>query len=513
MSMKNILIFAIIALPTLEIRSQTTSECSELLYTPYYINPDPTTTVPPPVDPPLFDPPVPTGDETRGIFWVHGLAGNQNSWDRANQATVLGATDFPARDVITAQLTYGTNSLITAGLNLEEVIWAKKTPFENAGVTDHLRNYVIAHSQGGLVSRMTDKHYDILYDRRMFGGIVTFGTPHGGAYILNSRDNHYIEYFADEGCTAIGSAELLSALGQNVSPFVFNIVSNGVLSTVNGACDLATALLPLTLFSELNSPITDDFRVGASELGNLNGHGNPNVVKVAMHGEEYIDGEDPANPKQLMFRTFSSRDAASAPVFGADDDNELVDLANQYTARYLQEFIHNLQLAQYYAHGGFFGFNSKVKKHLKLAEVFKKAYDFMQKADDKWKVIIGAHAWVPNAPDACMCEWMNNLEGWSFYSAAPGFINSAAECADFAANYNEPGESVNCNWSPSSIEFVAKPSDGVVLEESQIAFLGAIPHLMVKTNHFQMRNSSETKSALLALYKGELQPFFLTEVK
>ena len=124
--MKNTLIFAIIALSVLESRSQTT-ECPELLYTPYYINPDSTIVEMPPTDPPLGDPPASLVDpEVRGIFWVHGLGGDQNSWDRANQATVLGATDFPARDVITAQLTYGTNSLITAGLNLEEAIWAKK---------------------------------------------------------------------------------------------------------------------------------------------------------------------------------------------------------------------------------------------------------------------------------------------------------------------------------------------------------------------------------------------------
>lgn len=59
-------------------------------------------------------------------------------------------------------MTYGVNSLIDAGLNLEEAIFDERPSFEAAGVEDHLQNYVIAHSQGGLVSRMADKHYDIL---------------------------------------------------------------------------------------------------------------------------------------------------------------------------------------------------------------------------------------------------------------------------------------------------------------------------------------------------------------
>lgn len=468
---KKILLFLSMTLPAYGSWCQSTPECPDLSYSRHLLHPEPTQLDTPEIITPEDDSPSPPeGDETRGIFWVHGLGGNAYSWDRANQATVLGATAFPARDVITAQLTYGNNSLVTAGLNLESEIWLRKAAFEAAGVSDHTRNYAIAHSQGGLVTRMTDKHYDVFPERRMFGGIVTFGTPNGGAYILNSRNSGLIQQFAAEGCQAIGSAELLAALGQNVSPLVFSIISNGVLSTVNGACDLVSALLPYTLFSELNTPVTNDYFVGASELAALNSHGNPDIYKVAMHGVEYADGEDPLFPKQLMWRTFSSRDATSAPVFGADDDDELVDLANQLTARYLQEHITNALKAGAFGGWGIPALNFKFKKHIRLANAFGAAYNFMQKADDKWKSIIGVTSYqpTPNLTDPCQCVHLQPGPG-------PGYelqvntigINSVSdqqECEAYYFQDPQTGETIYlCAWQPYVWEYTVKPSDGVVL--------------------------------------------------
>lgn len=71
----------------------------------------------------------------------------------------------------------------------------------------------------------------------------------------------------------------------------------------------------------------------------------------------------------------------------------------------------------------------------------------------------------------------------------------------------------NCAWQPLLWENFVKASDGVVLQESQVAFPGAFPRYMDKTNHFQMRNSSETKEALLDLYDGNIFEFFATNVK
>ncbi|MDO8367504.1 MAG: hypothetical protein Q7T20_11945 [Saprospiraceae bacterium] len=135
----------------------------------------------------------------------------------------------------------------------------------------------------------------------------------------------------------------------------------------------------------------------------------------------------------------------------------------------------------------------------------------MQRVDDRWKFIIGAKQWVPNAPEACMCEWINSLDGWSHFG--PAMASTPEECEFFAANYNVPGEYVSCSWSPASYVLEAKASDGVVLQESAQAFPGAIPHYMDQTNHFQMRNSSKTKEALLKLYEGDLDPWFFTKEK
>jgi len=520
--MKHLFMSVLFMLAIGHANSQINVECHELNYSPQYLNPvvvDGDTLLP---APPLGDPPnPPTIGETRGIFWVHGLGGNAYSWDRANEATVLGANGFPARDVITAQLTYGVSALSTAGLNLESVIWDKKTPFQTAGVTDHTQNFVIAHSQGGLVARMTDQHYEVI-DRRMFGGVVTFGTPHGGAYILNSRNNRQIEYLAQEGCVSIGGAKLLEDLGRSTSPLLFAIISGGLLDILNGACNAGASVLPELLFSELNTPISNEYHVGAPELGDLNAFNHPNIEKVAMYGVEYADGESEINPKQLMWRTFSSRNATSAPVFSADDDDELVNFANAETALYLERYLTNQALGTNRARkaGGWASFgvlgtlvslfhSTRASEYFKKAEAYRKAHHFMQRADDRWKYIIGAKAEVPISEESCMCEWINNIDGWSHFGMA--FATTLEEC-EAVANNPAPGEYIFCDWTPV-YETQSKRSDGVVLAESQVAFPGAQPYYMDKTNHFQMRNSTKTKEALRDLYNGEIDPFFETQIK
>ncbi len=60
-------------------------------------------------------------------------------------------------------------------------------------------------------------------------------------------------------------------------------------------------------------------------------------------------------------------------------------------------------------------------------------------------------------------------------------------------------------WYPNTVLMV-KPSDGVVLAESAKTWPGvnAVGEPMKGSNHFQMRNDSQLKIALLSLYNGDI---------
>ena len=61
---------------------------------------------------------------------------------------------------------------------------------------------------------------------------------------------------------------------------------------------------------------------------------------------------------------------------------------------------------------------------------------------------------------------------------------------------------------------VEHPSDGIVRVSSQTGFPGAVVgEKMNDSDHFQMRNNSETKDALDELLAGDYGSFFITDTK
>jgi hypothetical protein len=75
--------------------------------------------------------------------------------------------------------------------------------------------------------------------------------------------------------------------------------------------------------------------------------------------------------------------------------------------------------------------------------------------------------------------------------------------------------SPGCTLSPDGGYFVTvdKPSDGVVLTESAMAFPGAQAEEMPGSNHQQMRNDSNTKAKMLKLLGGGFGAYFTTAVR
>jgi hypothetical protein len=274
-------------------------------------------------------------------------------------------------------------------------------------------------------------------------------------------------------------------------------------------------------FKDLTVGTTDDYYVGSPILADLNAF-DSQIPTVAISGAEYIDGEDPYDPKQLMWRMFYSFGVASSgPAFSKDADDVLVNVANNRRAAYAEKIaeleaeIIALQEAQsanctplilispaYFACMGHY--ENKINNAEEELEAYQAGAYWMDNADDEWKIIIGALAYDDNTYYICECQGHNGeIANHGMY----GNINQG--CTELL----DTGEYVTCNEQPVFVPTYRR-SDGVVTEPSQLAFPGVDEFMQTeKMNHFQIRNASETVRALNDLYDGKLGNFFRTSLK
>ncbi|MEZ5058027.1 MAG: hypothetical protein R2879_13415 [Saprospiraceae bacterium] len=209
--------------------------------------------LPPILDPPPpYFPPDPNFEGDRIIFFVHGLGGGPESWVKAASATQAGVnytSNWKPRKAYCLRPTYTEFTLRDAGVNLHNDMYNLGWVINKAFKTEPKDNYIIAHSQGGLVSRMTDKLLadgDLPEEDRMFGGIVTFGTPHLGARIINNTDPNGANLagkFANEACEELGAGPLRRITEKN---FFLDLFTSRNL--VEKFCQHYVVLLVIRLF-------------------------------------------------------------------------------------------------------------------------------------------------------------------------------------------------------------------------------------------------------------------------
>jgi len=482
---------------------------------------------PPELPPPTLPPPPPTLND-RAIFWVHGLGGSQNSWAEAATSTAVinHAPGFPARRAYCNSLAeYISSTLEASGHDLINDIADIHT-----GLPNDDYNFIIGHSQGGLVARAADEEVfnPLNNEPRRFYGIVTFGTPHLGAKILNSHfDGGLIQEFASDACQHVLQTEAFAFLEQK--PILNFFISPGTIyNTVASICDAGSNVLPVALGDFLTGT-TQDYKVGATKITAMNAFDNPDLKKTAFVGIEYKLGVDnnTANPKQLVWRTMSSfKDDATGP-FSRDNDDKYVTAANKLIAEYYSKYQYEDGFVYYYeeiiglpCHWWNYAYplnlhpnaidcanEPKYYIHLHARDAYRDAYLWFEHADADWKLIIGAKDFVL-APGECQCTHLPPDE----FSETIGNIGSASACATFASTHSDEFE--YCDWVAYLTETYHE-SDGIVPIESQKGYPNVASNVrMEETNHLQMTNCTATKLALLNLCNsGAGEPWFITYEK
>ena len=459
----------------------------------------------------------PTEDEPY-VFWVHGLNGDIGSWADAALASEQNvATSFRARKLKSVtDIDYSqSNGLEEAGGQFKRIIEQYRASQASLG-EDPTKNFIIAHSQGGMVTRaMLHTDHCIDFDPNEilgYGGAVTYGTPHGGALILNNK----LKFgpFSTEMCQALGLAPALE-IAYNKS-FKFKIlgiqfaINLGrvlpVEKVVDQVCQfMDDVLIPgLTL---IQTPrITEDYEVGARYLQKLNERCENSKLsemdKVAFYGVE--------NDRGLMFRTlkYFGLSVNALNYFEANEDEDAVMAFDQNRMQYLSKveyYKSRLQILNA-AHKAFGCDNlyrrlknytscreieRKIESNKALLKAWEDGVNWFGSVDDNYKKIIGALVYQTRKENWCSC--LDKSTGRTTeYKLDPG-----EACVSPPSFYCR-------EFIKTIIDKIYKPSDGVVLAESASDWPDAtVVKRLDRSSHMQMRNDVNTKATLTQLYNGD----------
>ncbi|MBN8682577.1 MAG: hypothetical protein J0L99_07985 [Chitinophagales bacterium] len=438
----------------------------------------------------------------RLIFWVHGLGGNVGSWERAATATQYQQPGqqipgYPARKATSLLPTYNEFSLSGGAVGLHNALASMGDPHCTIHkIEDKTINFIISHSQGGLVSRATDQMYDVQNygSQRRFGGIVTFGTSHGGAQLLNNK--HEFEFMANWGCNALIAGPKEDLLNNWI---VGLFLPNDVVETFKDKmCKFISTDVLSMFFKEQMAPITEDYKVGAAALASLNSHSS-SIPRVAFYGEE----QEPVFYR-LMYSLNKKTPNEFLP-FQADPDQEMVDTIESVTQRYKAKYELYKWRVEYLESIGMpcdpieWAMNptcaiwdAEYWKKVKKRDAWQQGYDWLRMSNIMFKSITGARVYQPITETVTVCDCGPS----EFPVGTPG------ECP--------PG----CTTQVTTQTYFAsldKPNDGVVLAESATAYPGARNAALPKSNHQQMRNDSNTKQRLNEVFEGGFGRYFITD--
>ncbi len=442
--------------------------------------------------------------EKKLVFWIHGLAGNQHSWNLVQAVTEdqtgTAVAGYPVRHTEGLALSYeGYENLDIFSLagfvnNSKMEIWRTAIPRRDTINVDS--NFVIAHSQGGMVSRAI--RFQNLQDpssyHKQFNALATFGTPHKGAAIINStRNGGEVQKWINRGCEAIAPAEIQTFI--NTKWWLDAIISTNTVNAFSSkACNgLNKIALPI-LVNSIRKPVGKDYAIGARNLAQLDSLAQLDTTfkVVCFYGIE----SEPVLWRTIHTMTYTKDSSLAGHIlsnnpFGLNDDQELPDLVNQQISSYNAKWaFHNANSNHLWYQAVLQDDNEKAK-----AEKYRRAYLWLLTANTAWKRFIGARR-DTSFIDGYQCDCLIDLGGLQGYSFSSTIVQNTNDC--------NAGNALSCNASPRiRHEIIEEPNDGVVPISSQKGYPRAIRIPMLHTNHMQERNNNKTKDRLNELFDGD----------
>ncbi len=481
---------------------------------------------------------VPQSDTFRRVFWVHGLNGSTLAWRRAafaSEHVIDTLLNFPPRKLNSiTELDYHEQlPLENAGGELDDIIRGKA----NWAGSDTMRNFLIGHSQGGLVIRAMYQQLVCVdgesLNEQVAGGYVTFHTSHQGAHLLSNINIGY--QIAENMCQKLGlgpAAEFIENLDDikievlnltNIKLDPSELISYDLIEkSVDSICKYSSTIIGTLLTNMFVKPITVDYNVGAAYLDELNNsciQVDTGVYKIAFYGTEPQEHIFARTLHYLMDDPNTYVHAGrNYGYFGANYDFYLWDVMKGWKLEYIAkaeeyrtraenlENLYEKNNCKYFEHQ-FSGKNSdcwlhilnildnpllwfdgeldettcykcydwwiKIPRYKKISHAFQEGVDWFEGIDHEWQVFIGAYE----------ATWSKHCDCCPKHDPDP----QLGDCRKFTIPKNE-----NCNQEvaeregTSPYEWLCKktyekivsitPNDGIVLVPSQ----RNLPHMTLK---------------------------------
>ncbi len=454
-------------------------------------------------------PPPPSQEDRRIVYWIHGLGGNQDALSKAAEASInilQNGNGFQARELESTRPHYGEMSdIFGAASEVREDINTSVLS-QNTENVDPNDNFIIGHSQGGMVTMALlykDFHLDPRPENnRFYGGVVSVCSPLQGAIILNNTATLY--EMSGEGCEALIAGPAAS-VEENFLIRLFN--KDGVVEdVVENVCDFIETDFTPILFSGQTVPTTENYDVGSEEIEWFNTTPTPGIDRVAFYGVE--------SHENLIWRTMeyfvkspNSYDFWEAnPDYGALWNNAVANKL-KYEDKYLEFTTKMLVLESMGFPCGplewilspigcgvwdtsYWSFKAK-------RDAWKKGMDWITNLNSDYLWTIGAKEVSTTTTTECECIDFQNFPS--------DLVTSPGPCPPNAQYCQEQ--------TTTQVTVINKETDGVVRAESASnqPYLTAPAVRLENTSHMQARNNTAFKDALTDLYDGAHGMFFYTE--
>lgn len=481
----------------------------------------------PPVDPPA-NPPA-TVPDVRGIFWVHGLNGNEGSWGPA----AAGVKDkFHVSNVLieyAAAQTGGITSSVDV-VNTGLVGGVDKMKDENADLD---KTILIGHSLGGVVARLAAQ--EIHPDLRKFKAIVTVGTSHHGALILNNIEQ--IKPFGSMACNAMSTKTLQEIF--NDKPIVEVVAGKALREMVTSFCSaknnsgLSKAIESFTS-KNYSERMQRELAYNSELIQKMNETGHEGM----KHNIAFYSKEDNPEFYRLLYHLLNA--PTEEDSWQANDDTAYIDsVYNKWLPQFhswnklISRKLDFLEVLGVYPGGWWknpLGIVARTKKYQKLVkdhQAIKESIDFFERAPALWADIIGTKTIIQGeAPTSYECRCTYYPPGSMTPITVEHTVTDPSQC-------NFPN-AIDCQLTPNYEKVITfereSNSDGVVTVSSQMGFKGAVSIEKMElgdeynpitkkyeeatpSNHMQERNSLSTKKTLFKLLRGGYDKWYETPEK
>lgn len=421
----------------------------------------------------------------RNVFWLHGYQGNETSF-------VKPGDDVEARFRVNSRRPDYNASQASLASSAENV----EIDINDAinGQINTERNFIIAHSMGGLVAR-TLGDLENASGKPLYNGLITLGTPHQGAFAANTLVNNQalINSALTKACNALAAGPLDEAINNTGVVGSLGVMfgfTGGILTT---ACDAGVGI---------GFPLVDSFAsTGVEE--ELTTDAAVNIPPMPTDNKAVFFGVENDDNETLTPRFMGSLLNAPglSPLYGAD---ELDAMGIAAVAGELDFYVERMNYWQgvhdFICDGALFGLcwtSAEI-----IAESYRDGVRWFPTLNPVWKELIGATQTELIAEGDCDCYFEGNYgNDYQLICSAPCDEMDCSNLCDF----------IDGTFTLVVTEYA---SDGFILAESAMNGPGINydVQFMDGSNHMQMKNDSQLELAVESIFEFGLGgEYFKTE--